>query len=303
MTRIECLIPAGHLTTRRQMAHPYQAITIPPRPVTHQWSQIHLCFHRLQRHHRLTCHHHLLQRRSNSNGHRSSSGRPAQSEAPLHLVRCHHSNRATIRQWRRRPCRSGKPAQLAVPRHPDHCRHSSSNGRVARWVALRHPHPSRCHKANRATTSRLAHRHRSTGYYQQSVPLQQGQQGYYQPSGPLPQGQPGYYPPVVQPVVVVQQQQDNSTLAIILEVIPGLFGIFGIGWMVSGYILPGILLLIGGIIVDVCLWLGAIFLAAVTLGLGAVTFVCPGIFNLVVLITSTIILASVLRKRSTVIVR
>ena len=107
----------------------------------------------------------------------------------------------------------------------------------------------------------------------------------------------GYYQPVV---VVQQQQQPNTALAIILEVIPGLFGIFGIGWMVSGYILPGILLLIGGIIVGVGVWLATIFLAFFTFG---VSFVCPGIFNLVVLITSTIILTSVLRKRSTVVVR
>jgi membrane-bound ClpP family serine protease len=74
-----------------------------------------------------------------------------------------------------------------------------------------------------------------------------------------------------------------STLPVVVEVIAGLFGLFGIGWLMSGFTSTGLFLLIGGIIWDV---VGSI-IGVVTLGIG---FLCLGIVNVIVLISSAVIL-------------
>ena len=89
------------------------------------------------------------------------------------------------------------------------------------------------------------------------------------------------------PMAPVQNQ--NTTLAIVLEIVCGLFGFFGIGWLVSGNTQTGILLLVGGLIWDAI----AVFLAVITIGLG---FICIGPINLAILITSTIILNNRLKQ-------
>jgi hypothetical protein len=103
---------------------------------------------------------------------------------------------------------------------------------------------------------------------------------------PMQAQQPGYY----QPMAPMAQQQDNSTLAIVLEVIGGLFGIYGIGWLVAGFTSTGLFLLIGGIVWVVI----AIVLSIVTLGLFAL---CIFPINLAVLITSTLLLNNKLKQR------
>jgi hypothetical protein len=95
-------------------------------------------------------------------------------------------------------------------------------------------------------------------------------------------------------------KQDNSTLAILLEAIPGFFGLFGIGWMVAGYVVPGILLLVGGIIAGVGIWIAGTLGAIVT---GGATLLCPAIFNIAVLIISSLVLNSKLKQRRMGIVR
>jgi hypothetical protein len=75
----------------------------------------------------------------------------------------------------------------------------------------------------------------------------------------------------------------DKTVPLLLEAIPGFFGVYGIGWLVSGFTSTGLMLLIGGIIFSVVMLIITIF----TLGFG---LLCWGPINLVVMITSTIIL-------------
>jgi hypothetical protein len=63
---------------------------------------------------------------------------------------------------------------------------------------------------------------------------------------------PQYAPPVApyQPVYVPRPLKDRS-IALILEILPALFGIFGIGWIYAGNTSTGIIWLIGVLIWDV----------------------------------------------------
>lgn len=118
-----------------------------------------------------------------------------------------------------------------------------------------------------------------------SGPLPPAPMGYQAPSpmAPVPQG---YY----QPVPPMAPQQDNTTLAIILEVVGGIFGIFGIGWLVSGNTSTGLMFLIGGFV-----WLAiAIVLSVVTLGIG---LICIWPVDLAIMITSVIMLNNRLKQR------
>ena len=68
----------------------------------------------------------------------------------------------------------------------------------------------------------------------------------------------------------------NKGTALVLELLPALFGIFGIGWIYSGRMSTGITLLILGVVI---IWggyaaiiLGATVLSAITFGLGAFAY-------------------------------
>lgn len=101
----------------------------------------------------------------------------------------------------------------------------------------------------------------------------------------------GYY---MQPMVVAAPQKDNSTVALVLEAVCGLFGLYGIGWLIGGYTTAGILLLAGGLLFGIFLWIAAAVGAVFTAGL---TLACPAILNIAVLLTSTLILNSKLKQR------
>lgn len=75
----------------------------------------------------------------------------------------------------------------------------------------------------------------------------------------------------------------DRSLALILEIFPGLFGFFGIGWIYSGNALTGVLLLIGMFFWEFL----AFFFIFVTFGLGAL---CIVPFNLIVLALSAFFL-------------
>lgn len=129
------------------------------------------------------------------------------------------------------------------------------------------------------------------GYYPQSGPLPQ--QGYYPQSGPLPPQQPAYYQPMQQPMIMVPPvvvQSDNGTLAIILEVVAGLFGLYGIGWLIAGFHDTGVKVLVGGLI----WWLVAILISVFTLGFG---LVCIWPVDLIIMIVSVVNLSSRLKQR------
>jgi hypothetical protein len=83
-------------------------------------------------------------------------------------------------------------------------------------------------------------------------------------------------------------RQDGGA-AIVVEVVAGLFGFWGIGWLMRGYTLTGALLLIGGLV------FGAIMLVVSLLTFG-VGFLCWGPLNLVVMVCSAIALSNRLRS-------
>ena len=64
--------------------------------------------------------------------------------------------------------------------------------------------------------------------------------------------------------------------ALVLEVLPAIFGIFGIGWIYSGRTQTGIILLIAGFIFIwggyIAIFLGSTVLTAITFGLGSVAY-------------------------------
>lgn len=117
-----------------------------------------------------------------------------------------------------------------------------------------------------------------------SQPLPPGYTPNYQQIPPqLPY--PGY--PVYSPSLYARQQQDNAA-PLVLEAVCALFGIYGIGWLMRGRIVPGIALLIGGLI-----WT-AIALAVVilTAGFGALCFF-P--LHIIFIVSDTLMLNSSLR--------
>lgn len=73
----------------------------------------------------------------------------------------------------------------------------------------------------------------------------------YQPPQPdltLPEPTPESASPPEQPAVVITEpakSPSNRGLAVIVETAAGIFGFLGIGWMISGKLLTGILLLFG----------------------------------------------------------
>lgn len=106
-----------------------------------------------------------------------------------------------------------------------------------------------------------------------------------EPSRPL-------YPPapiVPQPRVVYVVQQAPGT-PVIVEVIGGLFGFYGIGWLVGGYAFTGILLVLGSLVLA-GLW------AVVTVATVGVGLFCIIPANLAILLTSTLALNARLKGK------
>jgi hypothetical protein len=103
---------------------------------------------------------------------------------------------------------------------------------------------------------------------------------------PAPMSQPqGYY----QPAVVAPQQADSST-PVIVEILCGIFGFYGIGWLIAGYTIPGITLLAGGLVWAVIFWT----IAAHTAFIG---LVCLVPIDIAIWVTSALILNSKLKQR------
>jgi TM2 domain-containing membrane protein YozV len=78
-------------------------------------------------------------------------------------------------------------------------------------------------------------------------------------------------------------QQKDSGLALILEILPGLFGFLGIGYMYAGYTTRGILQLVGWWIILAI----AFVISAATAGIG---FLCFAPFAIGVPIVSGLLL-------------
>jgi len=101
--------------------------------------------------------------------------------------------------------------------------------------------------------------------------------------------------PVSEPIppskVNLNTQKKDRSLAIILEIVPGLFGFLGIGWIYCGYTRAGIAWLVGFL-----LWnLIALVICIFTFGVGCL---CTLPVNLVVLIASVMALNSQIQNHS-----
>lgn len=107
---------------------------------------------------------------------------------------------------------------------------------------------------------------------------------------PPPASAPAYAPPLAYgatpgyaPVAPLAAPRPVGIAAVVVEAIAGFFGLFGIGWLMSGITTTGLFLLIGGIIWDVVGFFFSIF----TAGFG---LFCVGAVNIVVLIISSVLL-------------
>ncbi len=89
---------------------------------------------------------------------------------------------------------------------------------------------------------------------------------------------PGYAPAAPLPA-----PRQGGKAAVVVEAICGIVGLFGIGWLMSGVVTTGLLLLVGGIIWDVV----GFFFGISTSGLAFVVVVAV---NIVVLIISSALL-------------
>ena len=89
---------------------------------------------------------------------------------------------------------------------------------------------------------------------------------------------PGYAP-----VAPIPAPRQGGKAAVVIEAICGIVGLFGIGWLMSGVVTTGLLLLVGGIIWDVV----GFFFGISTSGLAFAVVVAV---NIVVLIISSALL-------------
>lgn len=108
------------------------------------------------------------------------------------------------------------------------------------------------------------------------------------PSRPL-------YPPVPvvpksRPQQVIYVVQQTPSTPVIVEVLGGLFGFYGIGWLVGGYVATGTFLLLGSLLLA-GLW------AIVTIATVGVGLFCIIPIDLAILLGSTLTLNSRLKRK------
>ena len=114
---------------------------------------------------------------------------------------------------------------------------------------------------------------------------------------PTPPPAPEPYAPSVVPTpapspayaAAASAMPKDRSMALLLEILPALVGVFGIGWIYGGNITVGVLLMVGMLVWDVVAVLGSV----VTLGLGCFCFV-P--INLVALGVSAYFLNEYMRQ-------
>jgi len=80
--------------------------------------------------------------------------------------------------------------------------------------------------------------------------------------------------PVVPPGYRYPRADSTDTVAMIIEIVFGLFGVMGMGWIYVGNFLVGIGLFIGWLVVVLIAFLSPTLITALTVGIGAVTYCC-----------------------------
>lgn len=73
-----------------------------------------------------------------------------------------------------------------------------------------------------------------------------------------------------------KEREVDKGIALVLEILPAIFGVFGIGWIYSGRTNTGFILLISGLLLIwggyAAIFIGSTALAALTLGVGALGY-------------------------------
>lgn len=78
----------------------------------------------------------------------------------------------------------------------------------------------------------------------------------------------------IPPTSAHPRADSTDTVAMVIEIIFGLFGVMGMGWIYVGNFPVGIGLFIGWLIVVLIAFLSPTLISALTLGLGVVTYCC-----------------------------
>ncbi|HEX9039337.1 MAG TPA: hypothetical protein VF808_20315 [Ktedonobacterales bacterium] len=118
------------------------------------------------------------------------------------------------------------------------------------------------------------------------------------PTAPYPYApQPPYAPPpsqamAGQPIAYqpLRPASSGSGGAVAVEVIAGIFGLWGIGWMMRGYTSTGVALLVSGLVVNFALFFGLLFF---TFGLG---LPCLLVADIIVAVISAVNLSNRLKS-------
>jgi hypothetical protein len=119
------------------------------------------------------------------------------------------------------------------------------------------------------------------------------QSGQYPPNAGYPQYNqappPAYGAPPFGPPVYLQVQQPSTAGPIIAEVILGLFGVFGVGWLIGGKTTIGAILL--GL--SALWWIVSIATVLLTVGIG---ILCLFPIDVAFIVTSAVTLSNALKK-------
>ncbi|MGB8344793.1 MAG: hypothetical protein WCD86_07910 [Ktedonobacteraceae bacterium] len=122
------------------------------------------------------------------------------------------------------------------------------------------------------------------------------QPGYMPPQPQYAPPQPNYMPPQqpggVNVTVVNTGTTQQSKTGLIVEIILNLFGIYGVGWLISGETTVGIVLLICSFVV---FWPTVILLAVLTLGFG---LFCDFPLGIGLLILNAVLLNNALNRKA-----
>ena len=119
--------------------------------------------------------------------------------------------------------------------------------------------------------------------YTSSPPPYQRPQNY--------RGQTPGYTPGINPNTITITQTDNT--ALVAEIICSLFGIFGVGWLITRETTPGTMLLVGSFLIY---WPLMILGTLLTLGLG---LICLGPLAISAIIINIVLLNNAIKRKAT----
>jgi hypothetical protein len=83
--------------------------------------------------------------------------------------------------------------------------------------------------------------------------------------------------------IYIQRPPKSRSTALLLEILLGLFGIYGIGWIYGNKVGPGVALLIGGLV-----WDGIAI--AIDIGTGGFGFICSIPINIAIVVISSVMI-------------